>query len=57
MSWTRIRDQFIPVPDRSVLVTCYRQDSELVGHAFATVWDYENGTEYIMLFVHSFTVD
>ena len=48
MSGPRLRKQCVAVPDSTVLVTCYQQvkdtdELELVGHAFATAWDYDGG--------------
>jgi hypothetical protein len=47
LSASQLRKQFILAPENTVLVVCYesKEDGllELVGHAFATVWDYEGG--------------
>ena len=53
MTGHRLREQCVAVPDKTVLVVCYERDLgsqaqdvsqlELVGHAFATVWDYPGG--------------
>jgi hypothetical protein len=51
MTGHRLREQCVAVPDSTVLVVCYERDLdsqaqdvlELVGHAFATVWDYHGG--------------
>jgi len=42
VDWCRSRIQCVSNPNTTVLVTCFRQ-GELVGHAFASVWDIENG--------------
>jgi hypothetical protein len=52
MSGARLRKQCVAVPNSTVVVVCYQPTQghhesdglELVGHAFATVWDYDNGT-------------
>ena len=44
-----LRLQLLPAPKDTVLAVCYQRDPrdatqlELVGHAFATAWDYEGG--------------
>ena len=51
MSGAKLRKQCVAVPDSTVLVVCYQPTQghhesgglELVGHAFATVWDYDKG--------------
>ncbi|KAF8902259.1 hypothetical protein CPB84DRAFT_1814979 [Gymnopilus junonius] len=43
LSTTKLRAECLEPPARSVLATCFTSD-ELVGHAFATTWDYEGGT-------------
>ena len=51
MSGAKLRKQCVAVPNSTVLVVCYQPTQghhesgglELVGHAFATVWDYDNG--------------
>ncbi|KAF8161879.1 hypothetical protein BJ912DRAFT_1007016 [Pholiota molesta] len=54
MSGKRLRQQCVASPRNTVLATCFRHSAdmyhggdwtkmELVGHAFATVWDYDNG--------------
>ena len=50
MSGAKLRKQCMAVPDSTVLVVCYQPTQGhhesgrlgLVGHAFATVWDYDN---------------
>ena len=42
MTPARLRAQYIGVPDRTVLSICMK-DEQIVGHAFATVWEYEGG--------------
>jgi len=40
----KLRAQSLEPPTSSVLVTCIKPDSdELIGHAFATVWNYDGG--------------
>ena len=51
MSGAKLCKQCVAVPDSTVLVVCYQPTQghhesgglELVGQAFATVWDYDNG--------------
>jgi hypothetical protein len=44
MTGSRLRTQCVSMPEKTVLVTCFRVDQELgqqlIGHAFASVWDY-----------------
>ncbi|OAX31111.1 hypothetical protein K503DRAFT_750862 [Rhizopogon vinicolor AM-OR11-026] len=44
MSDSRLRPQCLSLPEKTVLVTCSWTDgtmgTQLIGHAFATVWDY-----------------
>jgi Acetyltransferase (GNAT) family len=42
MSGARLRKQCLSTPDGTILVTCFKDD-DLLGHAFATVWDYNGG--------------
>lgn len=54
MSGHRLHEQSVSVPESTVLAACYwkNQDSddlELVGHAFATVWDYNGGKHCFVL--------
>jgi len=39
MTGSRLKAQCLNIPEKTVLVTCH-QDGNLIGHAFATVWDY-----------------
>jgi len=52
MSGARLRKQCVAVPGSTVLITCYQQpnlalhdagNAKLVGHVFATVWEYDGG--------------
>jgi len=65
MSGSRLHKQCVATPDKTVLVTCYQQsnpaygagDIKLVGHVFATVWDYDGGNyslTYIINFCSSY---
>lgn len=38
----KLRRECMSAPERTVLSTCM-QDGVLIGHAFGTVWDYEDG--------------
>lgn len=42
MAGSKLRTQCVSVPEKTVLVTCF-QHEQLVGHAFASVWDFEDG--------------
>ena len=42
MAPEKLRRECISAPERTVLSTCM-QNGVLVGHAFGTVWDYEDG--------------
>ncbi|KAF8812722.1 hypothetical protein BYT27DRAFT_6406453 [Phlegmacium glaucopus] len=42
MTGQKLRAQCLSAPERTVLVTCFKHN-DLVGHAFATVWNYEGG--------------
>lgn len=48
MSAAKLRQQLVlPSPNNTVLVVCYQHQAggqlELVGHAFATAWDFNGG--------------
>ena len=47
LSTSKLRKQLLSVPQNTVLVVCYQPEEggwlELVGHAFATAWDYDGG--------------
>jgi hypothetical protein len=47
MSVGRLREELLSSVENTVLVVCYQLEAtgglELVGHAFATAWDYEGG--------------
>lgn len=45
MSGRRLKSQCLSIPESTVLVTCFK-DEDLVGHAFATVWNFEGGLLY-----------
>ena len=57
MSGPRLRKQCVAIPDNTVLVTCYLQPNasqghqdlglRLVGHAFATAWDFDGGKFFL----------
>jgi hypothetical protein len=51
MSGARLRKQCVAAPGRTVLTTCYQQpnlgNAKLVGHAFATVWEYDGGSSFL----------
>lgn len=42
MAVSKLTTQCISVPDKIILVMCFRHE-QLVGHAFASVWDFELG--------------
>ena len=42
MAGSKLRTQCVSIPDKTVLVTCFRNE-QLIGHAFASVWDFEHG--------------
>jgi hypothetical protein len=42
MAGSKLQTRCVSVPDKTVLVTCF-QHEQLVGHAFASVWEYEFG--------------
>ena len=44
MSGVRLRAQCVSNPMKTVLVTCFKQN-QLVGHAFATVWNTSIGKQ------------
>jgi hypothetical protein len=56
MSGPKLRKQCVVTPKRTVLVTCYQvpnaahqcHRAKLVGHAFATVWDYDGGNSFLI---------
>lgn len=43
MTSKRLRNQCVSVPDKTVLVTCFNSATDLIGHAFATVWEFNGG--------------
>lgn len=57
MSARRLREQCVAVPNSTILVVCYGSkktgqgldDVELVGHAFASVWDFNGGNCHFIL--------
>ena len=51
MNAKKLRSQCIANPEKSVLVTCFNGE-QLVGHAFATVWDFEGGLYITTLFFY-----
>ena len=42
MTGRKLKSQCLSVPEKTVLVTCFKH-TQLVGHAFATVWSYDGG--------------
>jgi hypothetical protein len=42
MSDSWLRKECLSAPESTVLVTCFKRDV-LVGHAFATVWNFDGG--------------
>jgi len=42
MTSSKLRSQCVSCPEKTVLVTCF-QHEQLVGHAFASVWDFDGG--------------
>jgi hypothetical protein len=61
MSGSKLRKQCVAVPNSTVLVTCYHQpnmalhpdtgERKLVGHVFATVWDYDGGNFFPFIII------
>lgn len=56
MSSNRLRTQCVSLPEKTVLVTCSLVDttpgatsSQLIGHAFASVWDYSPSSGEIVV--------
>lgn len=57
MSGLRLRKQCVSIPEKTVLVACYQTPivanqqhrRKLVGHAFATVWDYNGGNFFFLI--------
>ena len=47
MSAARLKEQCLSTPDRTVLVTCFKDGDDLLGHAFASVWDYNGGMFFL----------
>jgi hypothetical protein len=64
MSGRKLREQCVSNPQNTVLIVCYERipyandtnDLELVGHAFATVWDYPGGTQSSISIVNSYVI-
>jgi len=51
MTSKKLRAQCLSVPESTVLVTCYEHQN-LVGHAFATVWNYQGGLTFDLYELH-----
>ena len=47
MSAARLKKQCLSTPDRTVLVTCFKDGDDLLGHAFTYVWDYNGGMFFL----------
>ena len=52
MSGKKLRDQCVTCPEKTVLVTCFGR-TQLLCHAFATVWEFDGGMSTIYLYTHS----
>ena len=42
MTGSKLRSQCVSIPEKAVLVTCF-QHKRLIGHAFASVWEFDEG--------------
>lgn len=42
MTDRKLKSLLLSVPEKTVLVTCFKH-TQLVGHAFATVWRFNGG--------------
>jgi N-acetylglutamate synthase-like GNAT family acetyltransferase len=49
MSAALLKKQYLSTPDKTVLVACF-EDGDLLGHAFATVWDYDGGMVFFLAY-------
>lgn len=49
LSGKKLRDLYVACPEKTVLVTCFGS-TQLLGHAFATVWEFDGGTLTIYLY-------
>ena len=48
MNAQKLKAQCFGAPEQTVLVTCHLNDT-LIGHAFATTWDFEGGAHCLAL--------